>query len=60
MSEPYTNDFTYWQDHEVKFESQLGASGIYVTVYEKMGPEERKDFERHLRNERDVVKITFK
>lgn len=58
--EPYTNDFTYWRDHEVKFESQLGASGIYVTVYEKMSHEEQEDFKKHLKRERDVVTIRFK
>lgn len=58
--EPYTNDFTYWHDREVKFESQLGSSGIYVTVYEKMSKDEQEDFKRHLKNERDVVTIKFK
>jgi hypothetical protein len=58
--QPYTNDFTYWQDHEVKFESHLGPNGIYVTVYEKMSHEEQEDFKKHLKTERDVVKITFK
>jgi len=60
MKEPYTNDFTYWQDHEVKFESQYSPSGIHVTVYEKMSKEEQEDFKRHLKNERDVVTIKFK
>jgi len=58
--EPYTNDFTYFHDEEVKFESNLSSNGIHVTVHRPMDQEERQEFERHLRNERDVVSILFK
>lgn len=60
MTEPYTNDFTYFRDMTVKFESQYSPSGVHITVYQQMGKEEREDFERHIRNERDVVTIKFK
>lgn len=60
MTEHYTNDFTYFRDMTVKFESQYSPSGIHVTVYQKMSPEEQEDFKKHLRNERDVVTIKFK
>ena len=60
MSEPYTNDSTYWRDTEVKFENSLGSNGIYVTVYGITDPTERQDFTKHLKRERDVVTIKFK
>ena len=58
--EPYTNDSTYWHDHEVKFESQYSPSGVHITVYEKMSKEEQDDFKKHIKSERDVVTIRFK
>lgn len=60
MSEPYTNDFTYWHDREVKFESQYTPSGIRVIVYEKMTNDEKIKFIAHLKKERDIVSISFK
>ena len=58
--EPYTNDSTFWKNREIKFESSLGSSGIYVTVYEKLTKEEQEDFKKHLKSERDLVSIKFK
>lgn len=56
---PETNDFTYFRDSTVRFLSVWSFNGITVEVYQPMGPEERADFEKHLRNERDVVEIRF-
>lgn len=60
MTEPYTNDFTYFRDMTVKFESQYSPSGVHITVYQEMSKEEQDDFKKHIRNERDVVTIKFK
>lgn len=59
MIEPYTNDSTYFRDAEIKFDSQYSFNGIHVTVYEPMCKEEREEFDKHLRRERDVVSILF-
>ncbi len=53
--------FTMKNGKVVKFYSSLGYHGLYIEVDKKyfQTPESRKEFEKEIKSERDVVKITY-
>lgn len=45
----------------IPFYSSLGYHGLYIEVSKKLfdTQEDRKEFEREIKNERDVVRISY-
>lgn len=54
-------DSTFFNGRTINFYARLSSNGLHIEVKKDLfdTPEEATKFEKHIRSERDVVRITF-